>query len=64
MIGACSFILEDVKCRAQFLVVRALSSLINTSVHIVIGAIPTCTTLDRMKPFTEDAILTQLSLLV
>ena len=45
-------------CRAQFLVVRALSSLINTSVHSVIGAMPACTTFERMKPFTEGATLT------
>ena len=36
----------------------ALSSLINTSAHSVIGAMPACTTFERMKPFTEGAIIT------
>ena len=62
------FILEDVKCspkicnlcfcRAQNLVARALSSLVNTSVHSVIGAMPACTTCEFTKPHTEGATRT------
>ena len=46
-------------CRTQCLVPLTLSPLIYTSTHSVTGAMPACTTFERMKPFTEGVTLTR-----
>ena len=45
-------------CRAQRLVTLALSSIINTSVHSVIGDMPAYTPCESVKPHTEGATRT------